>query len=171
MITKLSWAFCAVRLMFHVAPTLESVNFTDFNGSSYSEKIFALQNKDIRSFCVCKTWNFILKSVYKLDIFTCSMPMHISINEFHCKWPSKFSNRLVTVLIYGISVNFRDQTLTFQVFCKLLSVLAWKFLTAYDFISRLLGMKRQIWNSINTHSNYSVLEFMFMNDSLLYIQP
>jgi hypothetical protein len=89
MITKLSGAFYTVRLMFNRALlTPKSMYFTNFNGLSNSEKIFALHKK-IVSVGVCKHYNFIFKSLQIRD-FTCSMPVHMSINELHCKWPRKF---------------------------------------------------------------------------------
>jgi hypothetical protein len=49
MITKLNGAFYAIRLMFHIALlTPKSIYFTNFNGLSNSEKIFALHKKIIR---------------------------------------------------------------------------------------------------------------------------
>jgi hypothetical protein len=61
MITKLSGAFYAVRLMFHVALlNMESIYFANFNGLYNSEKMFALHTKIIKSFGVCSPWNFIV---------------------------------------------------------------------------------------------------------------
>jgi len=47
MIIKLSGAFYAIRLMFHIALlTPKSIYFTKFNGLSNSEKIFALHKEN-----------------------------------------------------------------------------------------------------------------------------